>query len=106
MARPIDAIRHQAKTVTVGTSRIWKPIKGLLFETLENNDFDVSNITNKNVLVLTNLQEIISEIKGETLYTISNLTYTGEPVEDSVIEVVKRQAAPLNLSPACTQIRG
>ncbi|MGM0382700.1 MAG: SIS domain-containing protein [Thermodesulfobacteriota bacterium] len=97
MARPIDAIRHQAKTVTVGTSRIWKPIEGLLFETLENNDFDVSNITNKNVLVLTNLQEIISEIKGETLYTISNLTYTGEPVEDSVIEVVKKTGSSSQL---------
>jgi glucosamine--fructose-6-phosphate aminotransferase (isomerizing) len=89
MARPIDAIKHQAKTVTVGTSRIWEPIEGLLFEALKNNEFDASNITNKNVLVLTNLQEIISEIKGETLYTISNLTYTGEPVENSMIEFVK-----------------
>ena len=91
MARPIDAIRHQAKTVTVGTSRIWKPIKGLLFEALKKNRFGVSNITNKNVLVLTNLQEIIAEIKGESLYEISNLTYTGEPVEDSKIELVKKK---------------
>ena len=97
MARPIDAIKHQAKTVTVGTSRIWKPIEGLLFEALKNNEFDVSNITNKNVLVLTNLQEIISEIKGETLYTISNLTYTGEPVENSMIELVKKTGSSSQL---------
>ena len=97
MARPIDAIRHQAKTVTVGTSRIWKPIEGLLFECLKSNAFDVSNITNKNVLVLTNLQEIISEIKGETLYTISNLTYTGEPVENSMIEIVKKTGSSSQL---------
>ena len=97
MARPIDAIKHQAKTVTVGTSRIWEPIEGLLFEALKNNEFDASNITNKNVLVLTNLQEIISEIKGETLYTISNLTYTGEPVENSMIELVKKTGSSAQL---------
>ncbi|MBE9541251.1 MAG: SIS domain-containing protein, partial [Proteobacteria bacterium] len=97
MARPIDAIRHQAKTVTVGTSRIWEPIEGLLFEALKNNKFDASNITNKNVLVLTNLQEIISEIKGETLYKISNLTYTGEPVENSMIELVKKTGSSSQL---------
>jgi glucosamine--fructose-6-phosphate aminotransferase (isomerizing) len=90
MARPIDAIKHQAKTVTVGTSRLWEPIEGLLFDTLKKNGFAVSNLTNKNVLVLKNLQEIISEIKGDTLYKISKLTYTGEPVEDSKIKLVKK----------------
>jgi len=97
MARPIDAIRHQAKTVTVGTSRIWEPIQGLLFDTLKKNGFDVSNLTNKNVLVLKNLQEVISEIKGQTLYKIRDLTYTGEPVEDSRIELVKKQGSSSKL---------
>ncbi len=97
MARPIDAIRHQAKTVTVGTSRIWEPIQGLLFETLKKNGFDVSNLTNKNVLVLKNLQEVISEIKGQTLYNIKNLAFTGEPVEDSRIELVKKQGSSSKL---------
>ncbi|MEW5910745.1 MAG: SIS domain-containing protein, partial [Thermodesulfobacteriota bacterium] len=32
MARPVDAIKHQAKTVTVGTSRIREKIEGILFE--------------------------------------------------------------------------
>jgi len=97
MARPIDAIRHQAKTVTVGTSRIWEPIEGILFETLKKNRFSVSNLTNKNVLVLKNLQDIISDIKGETLYQISNLHYTGEPVEDSKIELVKKKGSSSRL---------
>jgi glucosamine--fructose-6-phosphate aminotransferase (isomerizing) len=98
MARPIDAIRHQAKTVTVGTSRIWEPIEGLLFKTLEKNGFDVSNLTNKNVLVLKNLQDIIAEVKGETLYAIGNLTYTGEPVEGSTIELVRKTGAASTLT--------
>ena len=97
MARPIDAIRHQAKTVTVGTSRIWEPIEGLLFETLKKNGFSVSNLTNKNVLVLKNLQEVISKIKGETLYKIDELTYTGEPVEDSKINLIKKKGTASKL---------
>ena len=32
LSRPIDAIRHQAKTVTVGTSRKETPLKGIIFE--------------------------------------------------------------------------
>jgi glucosamine--fructose-6-phosphate aminotransferase (isomerizing) len=98
MARPIDAIRHQAKTVTVGTSRIWEPIEGLLFETLKKNAFDISNLTNKNVIVLKNLQEVISKVKGQTLYKIGNLTYTGEPVEDSRIELVKKRGSSSRLT--------
>jgi len=97
MARPIDAIKHQAKTVTVGTSRIWKPIEGLIFESLKKNGFGVSNLINKNVLVLKNLQEIIAKIKGETLYKIRNLTFTGEPVEDSMIELLKKTGSSSKL---------
>jgi glucosamine--fructose-6-phosphate aminotransferase (isomerizing) len=97
MARPIDAIKHQAKTVTVGTSRIWKPIEGLIFENLKKNGFDVSNLINKNVLVLKNLQEIIAEIKGETFYKIRNLTFTGEPVENSMIELLKKTGSSSKL---------
>ncbi|MEA3358309.1 MAG: SIS domain-containing protein, partial [Thermodesulfobacteriota bacterium] len=93
MARPIDAIKHQAKTVTVGTSRIWEPIEGLLFETLKENGFDEGNITNKNVIVLRNLQTIVEQIKGETLYQIGDLAYTGEPVEDSKIAVLKKKGS-------------
>jgi len=97
MARPIDAIKHQAKTVTVGTSRIWKPIEGLIFESLKKNGFDVSNLLNKNVLVLKNLQEIIAEIKGETVYEIRNLTFTGEPVENSMIKILKKTGSSSKL---------
>jgi glucosamine--fructose-6-phosphate aminotransferase (isomerizing) len=31
MSRPVDAIKHQAKTVTVGTSRISERVEGILF---------------------------------------------------------------------------
>jgi glutamine---fructose-6-phosphate transaminase (isomerizing) len=98
MARPIDAIKHQAKTVTVGTSRLWEQIEGPLFDTLQKSGFDVGNLTNKNVLVLKNLQEVISKIKGKTLYKISNLSYTGEPVDGSKIELIKKEGSSAGLT--------
>jgi glucosamine--fructose-6-phosphate aminotransferase (isomerizing) len=90
MARPIDAIKHQAKTVTVGTSRIIEKVEGLLFEGLQLHGFSKSQLTNMNVLVLKRLQEVVGEILGTTLYTIEGLNYLGEPVEGSTIHVIKK----------------
>jgi glucosamine--fructose-6-phosphate aminotransferase (isomerizing) len=97
LARPIDAIRHQAKTVTVGTSRMWTPVQGILFETLKVNGFDTGNLTNKSVAVLTHIQETIDEIKGETLYGIGGLAYTGEPSDDSKIWLIQKRGTSLGI---------
>ncbi|MBW1895580.1 MAG: SIS domain-containing protein [Deltaproteobacteria bacterium] len=93
MARPVDAIKHQAKTVTVGTSRIVEEVEGLLFEGLQSHGFNNSQLTNKNVLVLKRLQAVISEIRGTTLYQIGGLNFLGEPVEDSTIRLVKKEGS-------------
>lgn len=91
MARPIDAIKHQAKTVTVGTSRLSAKLEGIVFDTLESLDISLSQITNSNILVIRNLQSIISEIKGAILYKISDLNILGEPTDDTKIEVLKKE---------------
>lgn len=90
MARPVDAIKHQAKTVTVGTSRIGETFEGLLFEELAAHGIAISQLTNKNVMVLKNLQQVIEEIKGGLLYKISGLTLLGEPSSTTRIEVAKK----------------
>ncbi len=90
MARPIDAIKHQAKTVTVGTSRIMEKVEGLLFEALQNHGFSKNQLTNSNVLVLKRLQEVVAGIKGTTLYKVAGLNFLGEPVEDSTIYLTKK----------------
>lgn len=87
MARPVDAIKHQAKTVTVGTSRISEKVEGLLFEALAAHNFPVAQLTTSNIIVLKNIQEIISEIKGAIRYRIGNLNILGEPTDDTTIEV-------------------
>jgi glucosamine--fructose-6-phosphate aminotransferase (isomerizing) len=90
MARPVDAIKHQAKTVTVGTSRIADRIEGILFDSLRRANFTLSQLTNSNIIVLKNLQSIIDQITGTTLYRIDGLSVLGEPVENTTIEVLKK----------------
>ena len=97
MARPIDAIKHQAKTVTVGTSRISEKVEGLLFEALESHGFSKNQVTTSNVLVLRRLQKVVREIEGTTLYRIAGLNILGEPVEDSTIHVVKKEGSSAGL---------
>jgi glucosamine--fructose-6-phosphate aminotransferase (isomerizing) len=91
MARPVDAIKHQAKTVTVGTSRIAEKIEGILFETLASYDLNISQITNMNIVVLRNLQEIVSRINGSILYRIGGLNLLGEPTDETTIEIISKR---------------
>lgn len=93
MARPVDAIKHQAKTVTVGTSRISEKVEGLLFDALTEYDIAVSQLTSKNVIVLRNLQAVVSRIEGAILYRIDNLDLLGDPTDATTIEVVKKGGA-------------
>jgi glucosamine--fructose-6-phosphate aminotransferase (isomerizing) len=90
MARPVDAIKHQAKTVTVGTSRITDRIEGILFDALHRENFSISQLTNNNIIVLKNLQAIIARIKGTTLYRIDGLNVLGEPAEETTIQIIKK----------------
>ncbi len=90
MARPVDAIKHQAKTVTVGTSRISEKFEGPVFDLLAAHDLAISQLTNKNVLVIKNLQEVISEIHGAFLYQISGLSVLGEVTRETKIKIINK----------------
>jgi glucosamine--fructose-6-phosphate aminotransferase (isomerizing) len=92
MARPIDAIKHQAKTVTVGTSRIAETVEGLLFEAVQKR-FKLDQLTPKNVIVLRNLQNVVDRIDGSILYKIGGLNVLGEPTEESFLEVVEKKGS-------------
>ena len=90
MARPVDAIKHQAKTVTVGTSRITDRVEGILFDSLRGENFTLAQLTNINIIVLKNLQEIIEQITGTTVYRIDGLSVLGDPDDNTTIKVVKK----------------
>jgi glucosamine--fructose-6-phosphate aminotransferase (isomerizing) len=91
MSRPIDAIKHQAKTVTVGTSRISEKFEGILFEALESRSLNPSQLTTTNVIVLRNLQAIVASIEGAILYRIDHLSLLGEPTDETTIEVITKE---------------
>jgi len=97
MARPVDAIKHQAKTVTVGTSRISTKVEGILFEQLSKHNIGIDQLTNRNVIVLKNLQGIVKDIKGSVLYKIDNLSLLGDITEKTTIVVVKKYGVLKNV---------
>ena len=90
LARPVDAIKHQAKTVTVGTSRISEKADGILFEAIANFNCSAVQLINSNIVVLKNLQGIVSSIQGGILYKISGLSVLGELTEKTKIEVLRK----------------
>jgi glucosamine--fructose-6-phosphate aminotransferase (isomerizing) len=90
MARPVDAIKHQAKTVTVGTSRISEKFEGSVFDELVANKIQIAQITNKNVLVIKNLQEVIQAVNGGFLYQISGLSLLGDVTQETKIKVTNK----------------
>ena len=90
LARPVDAIKHQAKTVTVGTSRIEEKAEGILFDFLKSKNFSLAQLTITNIMVIKNLQNIINRIKGSSLYRISGINLLGEPTENTFIELIEK----------------
>jgi len=90
LSRPVDAIRHQAKTVTVGTSRISEKVEGILFDALASYNISVAQLINRNIMVLKNVQEIVADINGAIFYKIGALNLLGEPTDETTIEIIKK----------------
>ncbi|MFH1984947.1 MAG: SIS domain-containing protein [Pseudomonadota bacterium] len=93
MARPVDAIKHQAKTVTVGTSRITEKLEGRLFDALQRFGFSPAMLTNRNVLVIKNVGPIIEDILGAIRYRLDGLSPLGEPGEATTIHVEQKEGS-------------
>lgn len=98
LTRPIDAIRHQAKTVTVGTSRKEKELKGIIFDTLESLKFSIKHLTYRNVLTISRLQPAVSLIRGYTIYDVSRLDDQGNPEEGSMIVIRAKGGAAAGMA--------
>ncbi|HUN54054.1 MAG TPA: SIS domain-containing protein [Smithella sp.] len=90
LTRPIDAIRHQAKTVTVGTSRKEKELKGIIFDLLDELAFATKDLTYRNVMTVSRIQPVISAVRGYTIYDIHHLDARGNPGEGSTITIRKK----------------
>ncbi|MFH1078974.1 MAG: SIS domain-containing protein [Pseudomonadota bacterium] len=97
LSRPIDTIRHQAKTVTVGTSRKEQPLEGIVFELLKELDVSLRLLTGRNILAIRNFQPAIAAIRGYTLYAVNNLDQEGNPQNASTITIQQRGGIALQM---------
>ncbi|MBU2027220.1 MAG: SIS domain-containing protein [Proteobacteria bacterium] len=90
LSRPIDAIRHQAKTVTVGTSRKEAPLRGVIFDLLRGLGFSARALLSTSVPAISRIQKAVAAVNGHTLYAINHLDADGKPADDSTIAIVGR----------------
>jgi glutamine---fructose-6-phosphate transaminase (isomerizing) len=90
LGRPVDAIRHQAKTVTVGTSRKVESLHGILFDPIFALGFTSDNLKAKEVFTLKRLQAAVSAVRGYTMYRIRGLDEDGNPADASAIFIDRR----------------
>ena len=98
LSRPIDAIRHQAKTVTVGTSRKEEPLSGILFDLLTGLGFSTKAFVSKTIMDLNRIQAAVAEIRGYTLYSINHLDADGSPGEEATIAIENRGGISLEMT--------
>jgi glucosamine--fructose-6-phosphate aminotransferase (isomerizing) len=97
LSRPIDTIRHQAKTVTVGTSRKEQPLEGIVFELMKELGVSLRQLTGKNILAIRSVQPAILSMVGYTLYAINNLDQEGNPQDASTITIRQRGGIALQM---------
>jgi glucosamine--fructose-6-phosphate aminotransferase (isomerizing) len=93
LRRPIDAIKHQAKTVTVGISRDapgTRTAKGVVATALAEAGADLTRILDQDGAALAALGPAIAAVQGATVYAITNLDPLGAPTNESKIQVVKK----------------
>ncbi|MFM7204592.1 MAG: SIS domain-containing protein [Myxococcota bacterium] len=86
LTRPIDAIKHQAKTVTVGISRNATPT-GVLFESLEGLGIPVEAILPSHAESLEALSPLVERVTGCVEYGLEQLNEAGEPTLATRIRV-------------------
>jgi glucosamine--fructose-6-phosphate aminotransferase (isomerizing) len=100
LRRPIDAIKHQAKTVTVGISREGpqtRVARGVLAAALAEAGADLARIIDSDGAALASLSPAIASVQGATVYAIGGLDPLGAPTPESTIQVVKKTGLALKI---------
>ncbi len=90
LRRPIDAIKHQAKTVTVGISREMIPCRraaGLLTKHMVTAGALADAISDQDAAALASLEPAIDACQGVVRYRLAGLSPLGAPTESSRILV-------------------
>ncbi|MBT9582470.1 SIS domain-containing protein [bacterium] len=90
LSRPIDAIKHQAKTVTVGISRLEEAYEGPLFEALSQLAIEPDSIPYADLVTLRVVSQAVKEVSGITCYQVDGLGTMGEVTAASTVKVISK----------------
>jgi glutamine---fructose-6-phosphate transaminase (isomerizing) len=91
LARPIDAIKHQAKTVTVGISRLEpEKVEGPLWKELRRLGAPLGDLSPSLHNFVTAFEQVLSEVRGATLYRVIGLDAAGRPRPESLVQVERK----------------
>jgi glucosamine--fructose-6-phosphate aminotransferase (isomerizing) len=90
LSRPIDAIKHQAKTITVGISRTEEIFEGPVFAPFTELGLSPEAVPYRDAVILRSLNSVLLGVKGASLYEVENLGPLGEPIEDSTLSTLRK----------------
>jgi glucosamine--fructose-6-phosphate aminotransferase (isomerizing) len=106
LCRPIDAIKHQAKTVTVGISRaVERPLEGPLWSFFKEFELEPDAVTAGHGNILTAMEPLLAEVSGATLYRVEGLTPIGKPLHTTTIQVERKFGYAREVISRCEQPR-
>lgn len=90
LSRPIDAIKHQAKTITVGISRLEESYEGPVFEALQQLSITPDSVPYADLVTLRVVNEAVREVTGITCYQVDGLGTMGEVTRSSTVKVTTK----------------
>ncbi|MGM9998454.1 MAG: SIS domain-containing protein [Candidatus Bruticola sp.] len=97
LSRPIDAIKHQAKTITVGISRSDELAEGPIFEALGNFNITPDDLPYRDLSFIRALNKTIDKIVGATLYEIDGLNALNEVTDSTRIKAIEKTGIAVNM---------
>lgn len=99
--RPIDAIKHQAKTVTVGISRevtSSRPEPGPLLRALEALGVKARQVSDQDAAALAALEPVVDCVAGGVAYRLEGLDPLGAPTDQSRIHVLEKSGIAADMA--------
>lgn len=103
LARPIDAIKHQAKTITVGISRSGEraAVEGPLFSALGQMGLELDEIPDHHRVFLSAFEPLVSQVAGATVYRLENLDAVGRPRSETTIRAEGKMGCAAKIHSRC-----
>ncbi len=106
ITRPIDAIKHQAKTVTVGISRLEEvSYEGPLWQYIQDHGLPRETVPTSGADFLSAFGRLVAAIQGAALYEIRALNPLGHPGPRTTLRLVSREGCAADIPSRYTAAR-